>query len=495
MPGSKPETISILGSGNVATFLALALHKAGYAIDCVFSRTLSGAQGLAEKVNAAFTSDITGIPESSIWIFAMTDRALADTVAGMGFRKSFLIHTAGSLPLDILAGHSDDYGVLYPLQTISGRKDPMFSDMPLCIEAANPDALARLESLAQAVSPVVHRVDSEKRLLLHLGAVFACNFTNHMYALAQEISGKAGLPFELYHPLIRETTEKAVTMGPFDSQTGPAARNDEIIIQKHVDMLYSSAGLREIYEKVTGSIRDMSARTGEKSVLAATGAGSRRSGNAKQDKSDSDNMIEKKSEPERLIPEDQEIPPKGAPRQPIPGNHEKKFFKEELSRVRAFAFDVDGVFSDGILLMDPNGELTRSMNIKDGFAMHLAARKGYPIAIITGGNSEQVRKRFNMLGVHDVYLKSSSKLVDFMHFCNKYDIDPGDVLYMGDDLPDYPVMQKAGFPACPADAVPEIKQIARYVSAFRGGHGCVRDVLEQVLRVHGVWMSDDSFIL
>jgi 3-deoxy-D-manno-octulosonate 8-phosphate phosphatase (KDO 8-P phosphatase) len=166
-----------------------------------------------------------------------------------------------------------------------------------------------------------------------------------------------------------------------------------------------------------------------------------------------------------------------------------------LTRVRAFAFDVDGVFSDGILLMDPNGELIRSMNIKDGFAMHLAVRKGYPIAIITGGNSEQVRKRFNMLGVHDVYLKSSSKLVDFMHFCNKYDLDPGEVLYMGDDLPDYPVMQKAGFPACPADAVPEIKQVARYVSGFRGGHGCVRDVLEQVLRVHGVWMAEDTFIL
>jgi predicted short-subunit dehydrogenase-like oxidoreductase (DUF2520 family) len=317
MPGTKQERISISGSGNVATFLALSLHKAGYAVDCVHSRTLSGARRLAEKVNAAYTTDIQDIPESSIWIFAMTDQALADTMAGMGFKKSFLIHTAGSLPLDILAGHSDNYGVLYPLQTISGRKDPVFSEVPLCIEAGNPDALARLESLARDISQVVYRVSSEKRLLLHLGAVFACNFTNHMYAVAQEISGKAGLPFELYHPLIRETTEKAVTFGPLDSQTGPAARNDEVIIQKHVDLLNSSAGLREIYQKVTGSIKGMSARTGEKEILAETGF----SGGLKPEEQKvetMDEMTEKKSQPEKVIPEDQEIPPTGAPREVNP---------------------------------------------------------------------------------------------------------------------------------------------------------------------------------
>jgi YrbI family 3-deoxy-D-manno-octulosonate 8-phosphate phosphatase len=488
----NPEKIAILGAGNVATFMALSLHQAGYTVDIVCSRTSSHARDLAEKVNAAWTTDISEIPDSGIWIFALTDQALADTITKIGFKKSFLIHTAGSLPLEILAGHSDNYGVLYPLQTISGRKIPEFSDIPLCIESSSPGGLARLESLARAISPVVYQVNSEKRLLLHLGAVFACNFTNHMYALAEEISSKAGLPFELYHPLIRETAWKAVSLGPSDSQTGPAARNDEIIIQKHLDLLASTPGLRDIYEQLSGSIRRLGvgAKPG-KGVKSGTPA---EPGNAAVPAG----VSRPESEVIRGTPAEpgNAAVPAGVSR---PENEVKRremgFFKEELSRVRAFAFDVDGVFSDGILLMDPNGELIRSMNIKDGFAMQLAVRKGYPIAIITGGNSEQVRKRFNMLGVHDIYLKSSSKLVDFMHFCDKYELDPGDVLYMGDDLPDYPVMQKAGFPACPADAVPEIKQVARYVSGFMGGQGCVRDVLEQVMRVHGVWMGEDTFIL
>jgi 3-deoxy-D-manno-octulosonate 8-phosphate phosphatase (KDO 8-P phosphatase) len=172
-----------------------------------------------------------------------------------------------------------------------------------------------------------------------------------------------------------------------------------------------------------------------------------------------------------------------------------EFYKEALKKVKAFAFDVDGVFSDGILLMDPDGELTRSMNIKDGFAIKLASTKGYPIAVITGANSESIRKRFNILGVNDVYLKSARKLDDLTHFSRKYNLEFTDILYMGDDLPDYQVMRKVGFPACPGDAVSEIKQIARYISGYKGGQGCVRDVIEQVLRVQGVWMADETFIL
>jgi 3-deoxy-D-manno-octulosonate 8-phosphate phosphatase (KDO 8-P phosphatase) len=172
-----------------------------------------------------------------------------------------------------------------------------------------------------------------------------------------------------------------------------------------------------------------------------------------------------------------------------------EFYKEALKKVKAFAFDVDGVFSDGILLMDPDGELTRSMNIKDGFAIKMASTKGYPIAVITGANSESIRKRFNILGVNDVYLKSARKLDDLTHFSRKYNLEFTDILYMGDDLPDYQVMQKVGFPACPGDAVSEIKQIARYISGYKGGQGCVRDVIEQVLRVQGVWMADETFIL
>jgi 3-deoxy-D-manno-octulosonate 8-phosphate phosphatase (KDO 8-P phosphatase) len=170
-------------------------------------------------------------------------------------------------------------------------------------------------------------------------------------------------------------------------------------------------------------------------------------------------------------------------------------FKEDINNVKAFVFDVDGVFSDGILILNPDGELTRSMNIKDGFAVQLAVRKGYPVGIITGSNSESIKKRFHTLGVTEVYLKSSNKLIDFNQFCLKNNLPQENVMYMGDDLPDYPVMQKAGFPVCPKDAVSEIKQIARYISDRDGGKGCVRDVIEQVLRTHGKWMDADSFII
>jgi 3-deoxy-D-manno-octulosonate 8-phosphate phosphatase (KDO 8-P phosphatase) len=171
------------------------------------------------------------------------------------------------------------------------------------------------------------------------------------------------------------------------------------------------------------------------------------------------------------------------------------YFKEDICMVKAFVFDVDGVFSDGILVLNPDGELTRSMNIKDGFAVQLAVRKGFPVGIITGSNSESIRKRFSTLGVESVYLKSSRKLDDFTDFCKKYDLAPENVMYMGDDLPDYPVMEKAGFPVCPKDAVSEIKQIARYISDRNGGKGCVRDVIEQVLRTQDKWMDADTFII
>ncbi|MFP4365607.1 MAG: KdsC family phosphatase [bacterium] len=171
------------------------------------------------------------------------------------------------------------------------------------------------------------------------------------------------------------------------------------------------------------------------------------------------------------------------------------FFKEELKQVKAFVFDVDGVFSSANLLLDTNGELIRSMNIKDGFAMQLAVRRGYPIGIITGGNSQSVKKRFGLLGVKDVYLKSSKKLDDLTDFCSIYNLEFKDILYMGDDLPDFPIMQEVGFPTCPKDAVPEIKMVAKYISDSEGGHGCVRDIIEQVLRAQGIWMGDDTYIL
>ena len=168
-------------------------------------------------------------------------------------------------------------------------------------------------------------------------------------------------------------------------------------------------------------------------------------------------------------------------------------FKEDLQKVRAFVFDVDGVFSSSKIYLHPSGDLMRSMNIKDGFATQYAVRKGYPIGIITGGNSNSVKERFRKLGVKDIYLGSFHKVQDFELFTAKYSLKPENVLYMGDDLPDYPVMKQVGFPTCPSDAVEEIKAISRYISDRAGGEGCVRDIIEQVMRLHGKWMEEDAF--
>jgi len=168
-------------------------------------------------------------------------------------------------------------------------------------------------------------------------------------------------------------------------------------------------------------------------------------------------------------------------------------FKEQLQTVKAFIFDVDGVFTNSNVYLHPNGDLLRSMNIKDGYAVQYAVKKGYPIAIITGGRSESVKTRFRNLGVTDIYLGSSNKKEAFEDFIYKYDISPAEILYMGDDLPDFEVMKIAGIPTCPADAVEEIKAISIYISDRVGGQGCIRDVIEQVLKLQGKWLDVDAY--
>ena len=168
-------------------------------------------------------------------------------------------------------------------------------------------------------------------------------------------------------------------------------------------------------------------------------------------------------------------------------------FKEELKKVKAFAFDVDGVLASPEVYLHPNGELMRSMNTKDGYALQHTVKRGYPIAIITGGKTDSVGDRFRGLGITDIYLGSSFKIDDFNDYLFKYNLQAEDVLYMGDDLPDYEVLKKAGVPCCPSDAVEEIKSVAHYISPYAGGKGCARDVIEQVLRLHGRWMDGESF--
>jgi 3-deoxy-D-manno-octulosonate 8-phosphate phosphatase (KDO 8-P phosphatase) len=168
-------------------------------------------------------------------------------------------------------------------------------------------------------------------------------------------------------------------------------------------------------------------------------------------------------------------------------------FKEMLVNVKAMIFDVDGVLSQSIIHIDESGELTRTTNIKDGYILKYAIKKGYIIGIISGGLSNSVRIRFQDLGIEDVILGSKRKIIDFESFLHKHKLNPQDVLYMGDDIPDYEVMLQAGLPCCPKDAASEIKEISIYISGFDGGKACVRDIVEQVLRANGHWMDDEAF--
>lgn len=168
-------------------------------------------------------------------------------------------------------------------------------------------------------------------------------------------------------------------------------------------------------------------------------------------------------------------------------------FKENLARVKAFVFDIDGVLSTQTIALNAFGVPNRTVNLRDGYALQLAVRKGYYIAIISGSKSKEYLKRLKLLGINEVYLNSRSKLDDFHLFLDRHRLDRADVLFMGDDIPDYEVMKEAGIPVCPADADSEIKQVSSYISDKRGGEGCARDVIEQVMRLHDKWMDTDAF--
>ena len=165
----------------------------------------------------------------------------------------------------------------------------------------------------------------------------------------------------------------------------------------------------------------------------------------------------------------------------------------DLGRIKGLAFDVDGVLSADTIPLHPGGEPCRTVNIKDGYAIQLAVRKGFEVAIITGGRTEAVRQRFEGLGVQHIHMGASVKIVSFEEWLLATGLQADEILYMGDDIPDYEVMQRVGLPCCPADAAPEIKSIATYISPRNGGYGCGRDVIEQVMKAQGKWFGEEAF--
>ena len=167
-------------------------------------------------------------------------------------------------------------------------------------------------------------------------------------------------------------------------------------------------------------------------------------------------------------------------------------YKQLLPQITTIILDVDGVLTNGFVTIMPNGELVRTMNIKDGYALKTAVDKGYRVCVISGGTNEGVRKRLANLGIEDIYLGAHQKIEQWELLKEKYNLNPTEVAYMGDDIPDLPVLKKVGLPCCPNDAAPEIQKISKYISHQKGGEGCVRDLLEQIMRVQGKWTEESE---
>ncbi len=247
--------IVILGAGNVATHLSIALKKAGLEIKCVYSKTIDAAKKLALKVDSHYTNKIEQIPvEADLYIIAVKDEVIEVVIKHLKLKYGVVVHTAGSISIDVFKEKFENYGVFYPLQTFSKDRETDFSVVPICIEANRKKLEDILLELGKRLSNNVRIVDSNKRKKLHLAAVFACNFANHMYSIATEILKDTDLSFDFLKPLIDETAQKAIDSDPGLAQTGPAVRNDQNVIKEHLRMLKDNPEFEKIYSFVSDSI-------------------------------------------------------------------------------------------------------------------------------------------------------------------------------------------------------------------------------------------------
>lgn len=252
--------VVIVGSGNVATHLSLAIASLeGIEICQVYSPTEAHAEILAERLNCDFVTNPTQIrKEADVYLFALKDQALETVIRAVPANNGLWLHTSGSMPMQVFAGYTERYGVLYPLQTFSKSREISFQGIPLFIECHREEDKNCLEDLARRLSGKVCELSSEKRRSLHLAAVFACNFTNHIYALAEEILAKEGLSRDYLFPLIDETAAKVHELPAQEAQTGPAIRYDENIINKHLGMLADDPDVQTLYRLLSQSIHKKS---------------------------------------------------------------------------------------------------------------------------------------------------------------------------------------------------------------------------------------------
>lgn len=253
----EDTSVAFIGAGNLATNLAKAFYRKGFRIVQVYSRTEESAKSLAQQVEADYVTELSAVTkEARLYIVSLKDAAFVELLPGMvaGKEKGLWVHTAGSIPMDIWKGRAKRYGVFYPMQTFSKQREVDFREIPVFVESNSEEDTNFLKEIAAVLSENVYVASSEQRKSLHLAAVFTCNFTNHMYALAAELLKKYGLPFKAMLPLIDETARKVHELEPRAAQTGPAVRYDENVMGEHLQMLADEPEMRELYRRISEDI-------------------------------------------------------------------------------------------------------------------------------------------------------------------------------------------------------------------------------------------------
>ena len=245
------KNIILLGSGNVATHLGIALKNSNYTIVQVYSKSIENAKILANKLDAQFTNNLSKLKSSDLIIVCINDDAILSVLSQI--KNTAIVHTSGSIGLDVFKQKFTNYGVFYPLQTFNKEIDINISEIPFCIEGNSLEFEKQLIKIAKALSNNVVKMNSQQRKQLHIAAVFACNFSNHMYSIADDLLAKKNIDFKILLPLIRKTNANLENYRPKEVQTGPAKRKDTAIIQEHIATIKENE-IKELYHRISDNI-------------------------------------------------------------------------------------------------------------------------------------------------------------------------------------------------------------------------------------------------
>jgi predicted short-subunit dehydrogenase-like oxidoreductase (DUF2520 family) len=249
------HNISFTGAGRVAAALCRELSKTGFNVELIVSVSEANGRSLAEECSASWSPSPDYPETTDIIIVAVPDHKLRGVLEKIRCKPDTLIaHTAGSIGLDVFPEHIKRKGIFYPLQTFSRERKVDFRELPFLLESSDKQSSEILADLAKSIGGITYFVNTEQRIMIHLAAVFICNFTNHMLTGGKQAADKAGIPFEIFHALLKETVSKAMDIGPERSQTGPAVRNDQNTIEKHMELLSFSPDLKKLYNEITMSI-------------------------------------------------------------------------------------------------------------------------------------------------------------------------------------------------------------------------------------------------